>query len=94
MMRNARATVADVPDLQGDPTNKWAGRAVRPAVLMRKMQGGTQSDPGSRGIERIQSVRETCRLQNRPVLEWLTRAASAAHRGLPAPTLLPAAQSP
>ncbi len=87
-------TFADVPDLQIDTTNNAAERAVRHAVLMRKIQGGTQSDQGSRWIERIQSVRETCRLQQRPVLEWLTRAASAAHRGLPPPTLLPASQSP
>jgi transposase len=58
---------------------------------MRKLQGGTQSDRGSRWIERIQSVRETCRLQDRPVLDWLTRAATAAHHGRPSPTLQPAA---
>lgn len=84
-------TFADVPQAHIDPTNNAAERAVRHAVLMRKIQGGTQSDRGSRWVERIQSVRETCRLQKRPVLEWLTQAATAAHRGLPVPTLLPAA---
>lgn len=89
-------TFCDVGDLQIDPTNNAAERAVRHAVLMRKIQGGTQSDRGSRWIERIQSVRETCRLQQRPVLAWLTHAATAAHLGLPVPTLLPvaAAQGP
>ena len=72
-------------------TNNAAERAVRRAVLMRKLQGGTQSEEGSRWIERIQSVRETCRLQGRPVLGWLTQAATAAHHGRPIPTLLPAA---
>jgi len=63
---------------------------------MRKLQGGTQSKRGSRWVERIQSVRETCRLQDRSVLAWLTHAATAAHQGLQPPTLLPAAaaQSP
>ncbi len=87
-------TFADVPQAEIDPTNNAAERAVRHAVLMRKIQGGTQSNHGSRWIERIQSVRETCRLQHRSVLEWLTRAATAAHRGLPPPTLLPANQNP
>ncbi len=88
-------TFADVPQAQIDPTNNAAERAVRHAVLMRKIQGGTQSDRGSRWIERIQSVRETCRLQDRPILDWLTQAASAAHHGQPVPTLLPAtAQGP
>ncbi|MBA2261967.1 MAG: IS66 family transposase [Solirubrobacterales bacterium] len=84
-------TFADVPQAGLDLTNNAAERAVRHAVLMRKIQGGTQSEQGSRWIERIQSVRETCRLHKRPVLDWLTQAATAAHQGQPAPTLLPAA---
>ena len=88
-------TFADVPQAHIDPTNNAGERAVRHAVLMRKIQGGTQSQRGSRWIERIQSVRETCRLQDRAVLDWLTQAASAAHHGQPVPTLLPAtAQGP
>jgi transposase len=87
-------TFADIPDPQIDPTNNAAERAVRHAVLMRKIQGGTQSQRGSRWIERIQSIRESCRLQDRPILDWLTRAATAAHQGRPAPSLLPAAQGP
>jgi transposase len=88
-------TFCDVPELAIAPTNNAAELAVRHAVLMRRIQGGTQSDQGSRWVERIQSVRETCRLQDRPVLGWLIQAASAAHHGLPIPTLLPtAAQGP
>ena len=87
--RLERAVVRLGPTLHN--TNNAAERAVRRAVLMRKLQGGTQSEEGSRWIERIQSVRETCRLQGRPVLGWLTQAATAAHHGRPIPTLLPAA---
>ena len=79
----------DVRDLQIDPTNNVAERAVRHAVLQRRIQGGTQSDRGSRWIERIQSVRETCRLQNRPVLTYLQNVATAAHHRLPIPSLVP-----
>ena len=82
-------TFCDVPDLAIDPTNNAAERAVRHAVLMRKIQGGTQSDRGSRWIERIQSVRETCRLQNRSVLAYLKDAATAGHHRRPAPSLVP-----
>jgi transposase len=87
-------TFAEHTHLQIDPTNNAAELAVRHAVLMRKIQGGTQSDRGSRWIERIQSARETCRLQGQPILHWLIGAATAAHAGLPIPTLLPAAQGP
>ncbi|MGB0092924.1 MAG: IS66 family transposase [Solirubrobacteraceae bacterium] len=82
-------TFCDVPDLQIDPTNNAAERAVRHAVLMRRLQGGTQCEQGSRWIERIQSIRETCRLQHRSPLAYLTDAATAAHRRLPAPSLVP-----
>lgn len=83
-------------ELDIDPSNNTAERAVRHAVLMRKIQGGTQSHRGSRWVERIQSARETCRLQKRPILTWLTDAATAAHHGPTVPTLPPAtaAQDP
>ncbi|MGH2929823.1 MAG: IS66 family transposase, partial [Solirubrobacteraceae bacterium] len=82
-------TFADVPDAHLDPTNNAAERAVRHAVLQRRFQGGTQCDHGSRWIERIQSVRETCRLQGRPVLAYLTEIATAAHHRRPVPSLVP-----
>jgi len=56
---------------------------------MRKIQLGTQSEKGSRWIERICSVRETCRLQHRSPLAYLIDAATAAHHRLPAPSLVP-----
>ena len=55
------------------------------AVIMRKTQLGTQSEKGSRWIERICSVRETCRLQDRSPLTYLIDA----HHRLPAPSLVP-----
>jgi len=72
-----------------DPTNNAAERALRHAVIMRKTQLGTHSDKGSRWIERICSVRETCRLQDRSPLAYLIDAAVAAHHRLPAPSLVP-----
>jgi len=42
-------TFADVPQAHIDPTNNAAERAVRHTVLMRKIQGGTQSDRGTAG---------------------------------------------
>ena len=82
-------TFVDVPDAKIDPTNNTAERAMRHPVLQRRLQGGTQSDRGNRWIERIQSVRETCRLQDRRILDWLIDAATAAHHGRPIPSLAP-----
>lgn len=55
---------------------------------MRKTQLHTQSENGNRWIERICSVRETCRLQERSAIAYLIEAASAAHQGLLAPSLV------
>lgn len=82
-------TFVDVPDANIDPTNNTAERAMRHPVLQRRLQGGTQSHRGNRWIERIQSVRETCRLQHRAILNWLIDAATAAHHGQPIPSLAP-----
>lgn len=83
-------TFCEVEDLEIPLTNNAAERALRHAVLMRRIQGGTQSEQGNRWVERILSVRETLRLQDRSVLDYLIRAATAVHHGQPAPSILPA----
>jgi transposase len=76
-------------EVQGiDPTNNAAERALRHGVILRKVNGGTKSEPGNCFIERILSTRETCRLQRRSMLDYLTTAVTAARLGEPVPTLL------
>jgi len=82
-------TFCDVKDIEIPLTNNAAERALRHAVIMRKVQLGTQSEQGNRWVERILSIRETLRLQDRPVLDYLIDAATAAHHGQPAPSPLP-----
>ena len=81
-------TFIDEPGVE--PTNNAAERALRPAVLWRKGSYGTQSDAGSRFVERLLTVTATCRQHERPVLAYLTAVCTATQRGLPAPSLLPA----
>jgi transposase len=83
-------TFCDVNDLQIPITNNAAERALRHAVILRRVQGGTQSEPGSRWIERILTIRERMRLQDRSALDYLIDAASAGHAGLPVPSPLAA----
>jgi len=73
-----------------EPTNTAAERALRPAVLWRKGSFGTQSDDGSRFVERIMTVAASCKQQGRGLLDFLVAAVSAARLGLPPPSLLPA----
>jgi transposase len=54
-----------------EPTNNCAERALRHAVLWRKISGGTHSELGSRFVERILTVVATLRQQNRNVLDFL-----------------------
>jgi transposase len=72
-----------------EPTNNAAERALRHAVVWRKSSYGSDSEPGSRFVERILTVVQTLRLQQRNVLDYVTAACEAAHRGLAPPSLLP-----
>jgi transposase len=55
-------------------TNNRAERALRFAVMWRKRSQGTNSDKGSRWVERILSLKETCRLKARSTYTVLVDA--------------------
>ena len=74
-----------------EPTNNTAERALRPAVIYRKLSFGTQSQAGSRFIERMLTVSETCRLQERSIFDYLTAAVEAHFSQQAPPSLLPSA---
>jgi len=82
-------TFVDEPGIE--PTNNTAERALRPAVIYRKLSFGTQSQAGSRFIERMLTVSETCRLQERSIFDYLTAAVEAHFSQQAAPSLLPSA---
>jgi transposase len=71
-----------------EPTNNAAERALRHAVIWRKLSFGTQSAGGSRFVERLLTVIETCRQQDRDVFAWLVQAVQAHLTGRPAPSLV------
>lgn len=75
--------------LPGVPaTNNASERALRHAVMWRRTSYGTQTDHGDRLVERLLTLRETCRLQGRRLHEYLTAAITADLRGQPIPALL------
>jgi transposase len=76
-------------DVEGvEPTNNVSERALRPAVIWRKLSFGTQSAPGSRFVETILTVIETCHKQSRNSFDYLTAAIQAHFAAQPAPSLL------
>ncbi len=72
-----------------EPTNNAGERALRHAVIWRKLSFGTQSTGGSRFAETMLSVIETCRQQRRNAFEYLTAAIEAHLADQPAPSPLP-----
>lgn len=76
-------------DVEGvEPTNNASERALRPAVIWRKLSFGTQSASGSRFVETILTVVETCHRQSCNSFEYLTAAVQAHFADQPAPSLL------
>jgi transposase len=69
------------------PTNNHAERALRGAVIYRKLSLGSQSKDGEQRIGRLLSAHTTCRLQHRSLFAYLTNAIAAHARGDPVPLL-------
>jgi len=72
-----------------EPTNNASERALRAAVLWRKVSFGTQSAEGSLFVARMLTVLATLRAQKRRPFDYLVEAIAAARIGQPAPSLLP-----
>ena len=83
--RRALWTFASVKGVE--PTNNHAERALRGAVIYRKLSLGSQSEGGEQRIERLLSASVTCRLQRRSLFEYLSELLVAHARGDPVPSL-------
>jgi transposase len=64
-----------------EPTNNRAERALRFGVLWRKRSLGTASGKGNRWVERLLSLKETCRLHARATYAVLVDAVSSLFHG-------------
>ena len=70
-----------------EPTNNHAERALRSAVIYRKLCLGSQSEGGELRTARLLSAHTTYRLQHRSLFAYLTDALAAHARGDPVPLL-------
>jgi transposase len=73
-----------------EPTNNASERALRHAVIWRRISGGTDSADGSRFVGRMLTVVATCRQQKRNVLDYLSSCFESHLRGQKVPSLAPA----
>jgi transposase len=71
-----------------EPTKNAAERALRHGVIWRKLSFGTQSAAGSRFVETLRTVLETCRQQSRNPFAFVTDAVTHSFAGHSAPSLL------
>jgi transposase len=71
-----------------EPTNNHAERVQRLAVLYRKNCFGCHSNSGCRFVERLLTVVQTLRLQQRPVLQYLKETLIAHRTGHTMPRLV------
>ena len=74
-----------------EPTNNAGERSLRHAVIWRKLSFGTQSAAGSRFVETMLTVIETCRQRRRNVFAFVAAAVEAQLAHQPTPSLLPRA---
>ena len=80
-------TFVDVEGVQ--PTNNAGERAERHGVLLRKTSGGTDSTQGSRFVERVLTVVDTCRRQGKKVLDFLSACIETWRHEQEPPSLVP-----
>ena len=81
------AIVAFVFDPKLPPTNNDAERALRHAVIARRISFGTRTDEGSRFYAAALSVIDTCRKRGVETWGYACRLIAAARAGLPMETI-------
>jgi len=72
-----------------EPTNNRVEQALRIAVQLRKIIFGNRSAQGEVATARLLTVTQTCKMQGRNALEYLTEAIIRYRRRQSAPSLLP-----
>jgi len=83
------AVVAFVKNPQLPPTNNDAERALRHAVISRRISFGTRTAEGSMAYAALLSVIETCRLRNQDPWQYIAQTIALGRKGV-APSLIAA----
>lgn len=71
-----------------EPTNNSAERALRHAVIWRKIMFGNRSEAGEVAVARLLSIAATCKMQQRDALAYITSAIRCHRRREAPPSLL------
>ena len=87
ILNDWEAVVAFVKHPDVPPTNNEAERALRHAVISRRISHGTRTSEGSRAYSALLSVIETCRLRNLNPWTYIAEVLALARKGLNPPPL-------
>ena len=87
LLNDWEAVVAFVFNPNLPPTNNLAERALRHAVISRRISLGTRSAEGSRAYAALLSVIETCRLRALNPWQYLAQVIALRRKGRQAPEI-------
>jgi hypothetical protein len=85
ILNDWEAVVAFVKNPGLPPTNNEAERALRHAVISRRISQGTRTSEGSRAYSALLSVIETCRLRKVNPWDYIADVIAFGRKGLKAP---------
>jgi len=84
LTKHANQLFTFLEQMDVDSDNNRAERAIRPAVVTRKISGGNRSQKGTEALGIITSLIQTCKLQDRDFVEVGLDVIRRYHAGLPA----------
>lgn len=73
LMKQRSHLLTCLEDLAANPTNNAAERALRPAVIARKVSCGNKTDQGRRTWQILASLGQTCSQRGEDFLEYISR---------------------
>ncbi len=94
LSRHAHQLFTFLEQMDVESDNNRAERAIRPAVVTRKISGGNRSPRGTEALGIITSVIQTCKLQKRDFVEVGLEIIRCYHSGLPAGILTNTSPAP
>lgn len=82
ILRDWDAVVEFVKNPDLPPTNNEAERALRHAVISRRISFGTRTSEGSKAYTALLSVIETCRLRNQNPWDFISQVITLGRKGI------------
>jgi transposase len=94
LSKHAHQLFTFLEQMDVEPDNNRAERAIRPAVVTRKISGGNRSPKGTEALGIITSLIQTCKQQKRDFVEVGLEIIRRYHAGLPAGILTDISPAP